>query len=105
MTAFLDVPGASGARYRFRRADAGGELPVNAGNFVAVTEERNARRYLACGTARSLARAAPAIREALGKGRGAALFIRLNVSRAVRDAEHDDIVAAVAPARSFEDLG
>jgi hypothetical protein len=104
VTRFLDVPGASGARYRFRRTDAGDDLPVNAGNFVAVTEE-SSPRYLACGTARSLARAAPAIREGLGESRGAVLFIRLNVSRVVRDAEHEDIVAAVAPARRFEDLG
>ncbi len=105
MTRFLDVPGASGARYRFRRVEVRDDLPVNAGNFVAVTEDESAHRYLACGTARSLSRAAPAIREALGESRGSALFIRLNVSRAVRDAEHDDIVAAVAPARRFEDLG
>lgn len=93
---FLDVPGASGAAYRFRRADPR-ELPATAGNLLLVAGEGAARRYLLCGMARSLERAGPAIHERLAGVGDAALFIRLNVARAVREAELADIVAAVRP--------
>ena len=91
---FLDVLGASGARYRFRRVRLT-ELPVTAGNVVVFGA--NGRRALVCATARSLARAADPLREALGARRGARLYVRLNVSRAVREAEHADIAAALEP--------
>jgi hypothetical protein len=91
---FLDVPGASGARYRFRRVRLT-ELPVTAGNVVAFGA--NGRRALLCATARGLARAAGPLREALRAHRGVRLYIRLNVAREVREAEHADIAAALNP--------
>lgn len=100
---FLDVPGASGAQYRFRRV-ALGELPFTAGNIVAVTGARTSRRFLLCATANDLTRAEAAIGEALRETRGANLFVRLNVARAVREAEHADIVAGVQPQTAFRDL-
>ena len=100
---FLDVPGASGTQYRFRLARVG-ELPVTAGNLVAVTGAPARRRFLLCAAARSLNRAAPAVDAALREAPGAKVFIRLNVARAVRQAEHADIVAAVSPDTDLPDL-
>lgn len=100
---FLDVPGASGAHYRFRGVNLG-ELPVTAGNVVAVSGPHRNPRFLLCGAARSLNRAEPALQAALGTARGAKLFIRLNVAGAVREAEHADIAAAVEPEANLPDL-
>lgn len=93
---FLDVSGASGTRYRFRRTTLA-ELPVTAGNVIAVSGSPGKPPYLLCGAARSLNRAGPALIAAIGTARGPKLFIRLNVAGVVRDAEHADIVAAVEP--------
>ena len=46
----------------------------------------------------------PALEAVLRERRGAALFVRLNVARTVREAEHADIVAAVEPLRVLDDL-
>lgn len=100
---FLDVSGASGAAYRFRRATPA-DLPSMAGNLLVATGAATRPRILFCGAARSLARAAPVVTETLKANRNARLFVRLNVSRAQRDAEHADIVAAVAPETEASDL-
>lgn len=104
MSDFLDVPGASGNSYRFRRARVT-DLPSMAGNVVAVAGSQAKRRFLLCGAARSLNHAAPAIDAALRDARGANVFIRLNVARTVREAEHADIVAAVRPDSDLPDIG
>jgi hypothetical protein len=103
MDDFLDVAGASGARYRFRRS-APGELPASAGNLLVATGSPARPRILFCGSAHSLARAATAVSETLKDDRNARLFVRLNVARAVREAEHQDIVAAVGPDTEASDL-
>ncbi len=100
---FIDVPGASGSRYRFRRARVA-ELPAMAGNVVAVAGSPTKRRFLLCAAAPSLHGAAPAIDAVLRDIKGANLFIRLNVARAVRAAEHADIVAAVQPEADLPDI-
>jgi hypothetical protein len=92
MSDFLDVPGASGARYRFRRADLHA-LPATAGNLLVVSPRKSEPVIRLCVAADSLAQAAPAARDALKAHRGAVLYIRLNIARAVREAEHDDIAA------------
>ena len=100
---FLDVPGASGTQYRFRRIGLG-ELPATAGNVVAVAGSPPKPRFLYCGAARSLNRAVPALEAFLRDRRGAAIFVRLNVARTVREAEHADIVAAVRPEAEAPEL-
>jgi len=99
---FLDVPGASGTRYRFRRTTVA-ELPAAAGAVVAVAGPPARQRFLLCAATPSLSRAASAI-DATLQSRSAQVFIRLNVSRAVRDAEHADIVAAIRPETDLLDL-
>lgn len=100
---FLDVPGASGTRYRFHRADLAA-LPSAAGNAVAVAGAPPRLKFILCAAAHSLGRAAPALTAALADDPQARLFLRLNVSRAAREAEHADIVAAVRPDADLPDL-
>jgi hypothetical protein len=104
MTEFVDLQGASGAHYRFRRADHNA-LPAMAGNAVVATGQAGRLKVLFCGATRSLAGAAPAIGEALAGRRGARLYIRLNVARTTREAEHADLVAGLNPETQAGDLG
>jgi hypothetical protein len=100
---FLDVTGASGATYRFRRIGVDA-LPATAGNLLVVAGAPSRLSYRLCAAARSLNTAGAAIAPRLAEVRGAKLFVRLNVSRVVRDAEHADIVAAVRPETDLPDL-
>jgi hypothetical protein len=101
---FIDVPGASGTRYRFRRAELHA-LPPAAGHLIAVTGSPPALRFRLCAAARSLSRSAAEIAAALDGDQGTRLFLRLNVARAARDAEHADIVAAIRPDTELPNLG
>jgi hypothetical protein len=101
---FIDLTGASGAPYRFRRVDLG-DLPAMAGNLVVARGEAGRLEVLLCGAARSLSRAAPAAAEVLQAHRDARLYVRLNVARTVREAEHADLVVGMSPATAVADLG
>jgi hypothetical protein len=100
---FLDIQGASGASYRFRRASFDA-MPAGAGNVLAITGSTAKPKVLLCGAARSLARAMPALREALREKRNVTVFVRLNVASSVRNAEHADIAEATAPEQVLSDL-
>ena len=88
---FIDLTGASGVQYRFRKVD--GQLPPIGGNFVCVRTEAGAARVIGCGKARTLARALA--EEIQGLGAQGDLYVRLNVAGALRDTEHEDLVAAL----------
>lgn len=103
MTDLVDLLGASGVRYRFRRAEPGA-LPAMAGNLVVANGPPSRLKVQFCGGARSLAQAGPAISEMLSAHRGARLYIRLNVARAIREAEHADLVAGLNPQAHVGDL-
>ncbi|MBO6714486.1 hypothetical protein [Parvibaculum sp.] len=103
MSDFVDVSGASGAQYRFRRA-APAELPPTAGNLLVATGPTARLKVLLCGSVVSLAQAAPTAEEVLKANRNARLYVRLNVARTTREAEHQDIVAATAPETIASDL-
>jgi hypothetical protein len=97
MHEFLDLKGASGAFYRFRRWPEGAaHLPI-AGNYVIVQEAAAGFKVLAVGASMNLSMARPA---ALGRGRRKPVHIytRLNVSRQLRTSEHEDLVAHYKPA-------
>jgi hypothetical protein len=83
---FIDVMGASGSAYRFRRFSGAGRHPPIAGNFVLVDR---GRKILALGMLEDLSRAPQVLAERMN---GAELFTRLNISRRVREAEHADLV-------------
>lgn len=104
MSDFIDLRGASGAAYRFRRADPAA-LPATAGNFVYVREEGGELVVLGAGTALSLTSAAGLQRNMADRYGDADLFIRLNVARAVRKGEHQDIVDEAKPAATFDEIG
>jgi hypothetical protein len=104
MTDFVELQGASGAHYRFRRAELT-ELPATAGNAVVATGAPGRLKILYCAAARSFSQAATVLGDTLAHHRGAKLYIRLNVARATREAEHADLVAGLSPEAHADDLG
>lgn len=102
MNDFLDLKGASGVRYRFRHWPEGAAQLPAAGNYAYVREEPAGYTVLWVGETNDLSKARSDWSE--GKRRGAThVFTRLNVARAVRIAEHEDLAghytnAQTAPA-------
>lgn len=93
----FDLKGLSGTAYRFRHVASPSDLPAHAGNFVLARIGASAATLvLACGTRRSLVELERLWAELTADGEQ--MFVRLNVSRAVRLAEHDDLVVALKPA-------
>lgn len=98
---FIGVSGASGASYRFRVWPGGtGHVPV-AGNFVVVREARFPVEVLVIGVTGDLSQARSAA-NAMGEDR---VYTRLNVARATREAEHDDLAARHPKARVVVEKG
>ncbi|WP_293898315.1 hypothetical protein [Phenylobacterium sp.] len=90
MKDFIDFQGASRARYRFRIwAEGAAHLPV-AGNYVYVREEPEGFKVLTVGQTNDLSKARGEWTKATRRG-ATHVFTRLNVARAVRIAEHEDI--------------
>lgn len=104
MSDFIDLRGASGAAYRFRRADPAA-LPATAGNFVFVREDEGGPEIVCCGTALSLTLAGGLTRNMAERYGANDLYIRLNVARAVRLGEHQDIVEQARPPSTFDEIG
>lgn len=104
MSEFIDLRGASGAAYRFRRADPAA-LPATAGNFIYVREEAGELEVVCCGTALSLTSAGDLSRNMTDRYGATDLYIRLNVARAVRRGEHEDILEHAKPPSSFDEIG
>lgn len=99
MREFVDLTGASGTLYRFRVWPEGGAHPPIAGNYIVLREDASGGvKVLLAGITSDLSQAASECRKALAKDPDARLYTRLNVARAVRGAEHEDIVAAYNPA-------
>jgi hypothetical protein len=90
---FVDVVGLSGAVYRFQRIGNPEQLPARAGNFLISRPSHDGDQVVCCGRALRLGEAESVLRAALEDHEGAVLFVRLNVSRARRVSEHEDIVA------------
>jgi hypothetical protein len=91
MQTFLDLPGASGATYRFQRVTDFDQLPAIAGNFIYVRTDGDALAIVCCGTDETLLHAADQWSKAVADYGVEALFVRLNVSWKTRSHEHDDI--------------
>ena len=98
MKEFIDLKGASGVAYRFRlSADGEFQQPI-AGNYAYVQADGAGVKVIVLGETPDLSRS----RASLPKGprrAGTHLYTRLNVSRAVRMAEHEDLAAHYAGAR------
>lgn len=99
MQDFLDLKGASGAFYRFRHWPAGAShLPI-AGNYVVVQETAAGFKVLAVGASMNLSLARPP--SAARTRKVTHIYTRLNVARASRTSEHEDLVANYRPAQVF----
>lgn len=104
MQDFIDLEGASGASYRFRRRPDGASHLPTAGNYVIVQETAQGLKVLTVGVSLDLAQVRPPGPARAGR-RQTHLFTRLNISRAVRSAEHEDVVASYRPARVVAEEG
>ena len=97
MNDFIDLTGASGATYRFRRrAVAGDHLPI-AGNFALVTLVDGKVTVTTLGKSNDLSRLVAPTEPPESQ-----VYTRLNVARAIRTAEHDDLAAAYPAAEVIE---
>jgi len=97
VSTFIDITGASGTRYRFRRIEGPTQFPATAGNSIFMRADPGGDEMMACGAVSSLARAATAWSTAAAEHQADTIYIRLNVSRTIRLGEHEDIVAERAP--------
>ncbi len=95
--AIIDLSGASGASYRFRKMDRPDSLPASGGNFVCTTGQGAQLTLVCAGTASNLGQARETCATALSQHGATELYTRLNVTAAVREAEHLDIVALHPP--------
>jgi hypothetical protein len=86
---FIDIRGASGSIYRFRRWPASGVHPPIAGNYALISA--GTRALATVGVLEDLSRLPTALSEIR---KSAQLFTRLNISRSRREAEHADIALA-----------
>ena len=95
MNNFIELIGASGAAYRFRRPD--GALSSIGGNFVYMRDQDGVRHVVCCGKARSLAWGLGERKWHLDEEAGPndELFIRLNAIEAIRTQEHQDLIAGL----------
>jgi hypothetical protein len=96
VTTFIDLQGASGAVYRFRRTPPE-TLQAAAGNFVFAAADAPAGRIVCCGTTTNLATCAKAWADAAKQEGGVHLYVRLNVASRARAIEHEDLIGALNP--------
>jgi hypothetical protein len=97
MKDIIDVRGASGAAYRFTRFREGNPLSAMGGNFVYARETDDVTTILFVGEAQNLLTGAQSLWDDAVRGHGAeGLYTRLNISERTRQAEHSDILAALA---------
>lgn len=95
MKDFVDLTGASGASYRFRRLADGQDHQRIAGTYAVLKHRARGFtvRYVGATNDLSQSRAECPL-EVL---KGADLYVRLNVPRAPREAERDDLTANYGP--------
>jgi hypothetical protein len=87
MDDFIDLKGASGADYRFRRST--NEQSSIAGNFAVIRESADGYQVLTIGHVESLS----GVPAQAASGADAKLYVRYNVAYASRCADHTDIIA------------
>jgi hypothetical protein len=104
MKDFLDLKGATGRAYRFRLWPEGAHHAPIAGNYVYVKDEAEGPKVLQVGECNDLSTARAGWSKATRRG-ATHVFTRLNVSRAVRIAEHEDLLANFPAARVSEAAG
>src|SRR4051812_20928095 len=89
--AFIDLVGASGATYRFRRVAALDQLPASGGNFVCTRGEGAALELVCAGVVSSLSLCRETCAQALSAYGATDFYVRLNIVGSTRELEHQDI--------------
>lgn len=97
MQDILDLKGATGEAYRFRRLDRLGEAPATAGAFVYVRWEGAASVMLFLGESDSLLAAGVRWAEAQARHRATDVYVRLNVAHEARAREGQDMLGVLQP--------
>lgn len=99
MKEFIDFEGASGATYRFRLWASDAPHQPIAGNYVCVRAEGGGFAVVSVGEDLDLSgvrgQLPKRIREATTH-----IYTRLNIARATRTAEHEDLSARYAPGKA-----
>ncbi len=104
MREFVELRGASGAAYRFRAWPESDHHTPTAGNFAVLAFDSQGVTIVALGVSSDLSRAKALAQETLAASSGH-LFTRLNVSRALRDTEHEDLLAGQPTAKTLHHEG
>ena len=87
----IELGGASGRRYRFRRVSDLDQLPVSGGNFVYIKHVNGVETVIGCGASETLHSAKTLWTRAVDEHGADSLYVRLNVSRVQRLVDHDDL--------------
>jgi hypothetical protein len=99
VTRQFEFAGASGARYRYTPVDENRFLPPAGANFVIAQVTKEGPKVVYAGETDNLS--AQSWRSMLEKAReqyrDATVLTRLNITRAVREAEREDLVQAYHP--------
>ena len=99
MNSQIDLAGASGARYRYAPLDENRFLPPAGANYVIAEITEEGPKVVYAGETDNLASQTwrADLEKARRKYSGATLLTRLNVTRAVREAERVDIIENYHP--------
>lgn len=94
MTRQIDFAGASGARYRYTPLDENRFLPPAGANYVIAEVTDDGANVVYAGETDNLATQAwrAELEKARSKYAEATMLTRLNVTRAVREAERNDLI-------------
>ena len=102
MKPFIDLQGASGATYRFRLWEAGAPHQPIAGNYVCVRAEKTGYSIVSVGETLDLSQLRAKLPKRV-RDTTTHVYTRLNVARAIRTAEHEDLTARHGTAKSRAD--
>lgn len=102
MRDFIDLKGASGNSYRFRRWAEGAAHPPIAGNYALVHEDAGRLQVRDIGETHDLSELPHLLNP---RETGVQMFTRLNVAKAIRQAEHEDLLARLRPRESGDAAG
>ena len=100
MSRQIELAGASGVRYRYTSMDENRFLPPAGANFVIAKVTKEGAEVVFAGETDNLASQswrAPLEKARAASGEGATVLTRLNVTRAVREAERQDLLQQYNP--------
>lgn len=99
LTRPIELAGKSGARYRYTPIEEERFLPPAGANFIIAEVTREGARVVFAGETDNLSTQAwrPTLEKARKSCPSAKVLTRLNVTRAMREAERADLIAEHAP--------